>query len=103
MNLQKMLLKPILGMISMEHEKIIDRISSKVKLIRVENNYTQDQMATVLGVSKKSLVQIEKRRNNANWTMTVALCALFRDSEVIQHAIGYDVLTIIETAAHNQS
>lgn len=87
----------------MEQEQIIDKISTKVKLIRVENNFTQDQMATVLGISKKSLVQIEKRRNNANWTMTVALCALFRDSEVIQHAIGFDVLTILETAAHNES
>ncbi|MBP1949531.1 DNA-binding XRE family transcriptional regulator [Virgibacillus litoralis] len=87
----------------MDQETIIDRVSTKVKLIRVEKNYTQDQMATVLGISKKSLVQIEKRRNNANWTTTVALCALFRDSEVIQQTVGYDVLTILETAAHKEN
>ncbi len=87
-------------MIAMNQSTIIEKLSAKIKLIRVESNYTQEKMAAVLGISKKSLVQIEKRRNNANWTTIVALCALFRHSEIIRITIGNDVLKTLETAVH---
>ncbi|WP_026570091.1 MULTISPECIES: helix-turn-helix transcriptional regulator [Sediminibacillus] len=77
-----------------------NQISSKIKLIRVERNYTQDKMAAILGISKKTLVQIEKGRTVANWTTTTAICALFRNSEVIRNMLGGDVLEVIETIAH---
>jgi DNA-binding XRE family transcriptional regulator len=81
-------------------ELIIELISTKIKLIRTEKGYTQDKMAEVLGISKKTLVQIEKGRSNAGWTNSVAICALFRDSEVLQSALGDDPLVVIETMAH---
>ncbi|WP_404452880.1 helix-turn-helix domain-containing protein [Virgibacillus necropolis] len=84
----------------MDQVNVIDKLSSKVKLVRVEYDYTQDQMAAVLGISKKTLVQIEKSRIKANWTTIVALCALFRSSEIIQNVIGEDVIECIETIAH---
>lgn len=84
----------------MDQETFIEKLSNNFKLIRVENNYTQDQMASILGISKKTLIQIEKRRSNANWTTVVALSALFRNSEVIKYTVGCDVLTIIEEIAH---
>jgi DNA-binding XRE family transcriptional regulator len=84
-------------------ELIIELISTKVKLIRTEKGYTQDKMAEVLGISKKTLVQIEKGRTNAGWTNTVAICALFRDSEVLQFSLGDDPLVVIETMAHNST
>ena len=59
-------------------------------------------MAEVLGISK-TLVQIEKGRTNAGWTNTVAICALFRDSEVLQNTLGDDPLVVIETMAHNST
>lgn len=85
----------------MDKEELIDSLSPKIKLIRVEKNYTQDQMATILGISKKTLVQIEKGRMKGNWTTIVALCALFRDSEILQNTLGEeDVVEVIETVAH---
>ncbi|SDJ66793.1 helix-turn-helix transcriptional regulator [Sediminibacillus albus] len=80
---------------------VMEKISVKIKLIRVERGYTQDKMASILGISKKTLVQIEKGRTQANWPTTVTVCALFRNSEVIQHLLGGDVLEVIETVAHN--
>ncbi|MBR9671774.1 transcriptional regulator [Bacillus cereus] len=85
----------------MNKELIIELISTKAKLIRTEKGYTQDKMAEALGISKKTLVQIEKGRTNAGWTNTVAICALFRDSEVLQSSLGDDPLVVIETMAHN--
>lgn len=84
----------------MDREYVTIIISEKLKLIRTENNYTQDKMAEVIGVSKKTLVQIEKGRISAGWTTSVAVCALFRDSSILQHSFGGDPLDVIELTAH---
>ncbi|WP_078544248.1 helix-turn-helix transcriptional regulator [Litchfieldia alkalitelluris] len=85
----------------MERELIIELVSSKIKLIRTEKGYTQDKMADILGISKKTLVQIEKGRIEAGWTIIVALCALFRDSEILKGTLGDDPIEVIETIAHD--
>ncbi|WNF38257.1 helix-turn-helix domain-containing protein [Bacillaceae bacterium IKA-2] len=84
----------------MDKEQVTELISSKMKLIRTERGYTQFKMAEVLGMSKKTLVQIEKERTKAGWTNVIAVCALFRSSEVLQSALGSDPLEIIEIVAH---
>ncbi|MYL32705.1 transcriptional regulator [Pontibacillus yanchengensis] len=85
----------------MDQHALIKQLSSKMKLVRVEEGYTQDRMAIILGISKKTLVQIEKERIEAGWTTIVAMCALFRDSEVIQHSLGADPIEVLETIAHH--
>ncbi|TLS36825.1 helix-turn-helix transcriptional regulator [Pseudalkalibacillus caeni] len=84
----------------MTQDDVVKLISEKLKLIRTEDGLTQIKMAELLGVSKKTLVQIEKGRTKASWTLTVAVCALFRDSEVLRNALGEDPVDMIETLAH---
>ncbi|MFD1018529.1 helix-turn-helix transcriptional regulator [Thalassobacillus hwangdonensis] len=86
----------------MDKKDLIKGISPKLKLIRVEKGYTQQRMADILGISKKTLVQIEKERNEASWTTIVAVCALFQDSEVLKNTLGEDPFEVIETVAHDQ-
>lgn len=86
----------------MDREQLIQQVSKKIKLIRVEYRYTQDRMAAVLGLSKKTLVQIEKERTLASWTTIVAVCALFLESDVLKGLLGDAPLEIIETIAHKQ-
>ncbi|MGM0835146.1 MAG: helix-turn-helix transcriptional regulator [Bacillota bacterium] len=86
----------------MNQTDVINLISNKLKLIRIEYDYTQDKMAEILGLSKKTLVQIEKGRNPASWTVTVAACALFRESEFLTSVLGADPLEVIETLAHEK-
>ncbi|MGE7623787.1 helix-turn-helix transcriptional regulator [Viridibacillus sp. NPDC096237] len=85
----------------MDKEQIISIATAKFKLVRTENNYTQDKMAEVLGISKKTLVQIEKQRVPCGWTTTVALCALFRESSILQNAMGGDPMEVVELTAHD--
>lgn len=85
----------------MNKEQVIELISNKTRLIRVEKGYSQEKMAEIIGISKKTLVQIEKGRTLAGWTNIVAICALFRDSEVLQSVLGDEPLEVIETIAHN--
>lgn len=86
----------------MNQTEAISLISSKIKLIRTEFDYTQDKMAEILGISKKTLVQIEKGRNQAGWTVCAATCALFRESQVLASVLGADPLEVLETIAHEK-
>lgn len=85
----------------MDRQFIMQITSESLKLIRTENNFTQDKMAEILGISKKTLVQIEKDRTLANWTTTIAICALFRHSPTLQNKIGGDPMEVIELTAHD--
>lgn len=86
----------------MEKEEFIQLLSPKFKLIRTEWGYTQEQMAVVLGISKKTLVQIEKERAMPSWSTVVVLCALFRTSDIIEQTVGGDAVGYVETVAHGQ-
>lgn len=83
----------------MTRDEIILKISEKLRLIRAEAGYTQDKMAEIIGVSKKTLVQIEKGRVLANWSTTVSICALFRETEIVQFLFGNEPLEVLETVA----
>lgn len=86
----------------MDKEQLIAIISDKIKLIRVEQGYTQDRMAVIIGVSKKTLVQIEKGRILAGWTTVVAVIALFPGSSVLKAACGDSPLETALTIAHQR-
>lgn len=83
----------------MTREDFIRIVHSKIKLIRNEKDYTQDKMADVLGISKKTLAKIEKERGTLGWTTAVAVCTIFKDSEVLQLAFGGEVQDIILSLA----
>lgn len=85
----------------MNRDDVIIIISEKLKLIRIENDFTQEKMAEILGISKKTLVQIEKHRISAGWTTAVAVCALFRESTILQNTFGGDPMDVIELTAHD--
>lgn len=76
--------------VTMTREEFIKIVDSKIKLLRNEKNYTQDKMAYMLGISKKTLVQIEKGRHSLGWTIAVTAYTLFKDSEILQLAFGDD-------------
>ncbi|TDL78641.1 helix-turn-helix transcriptional regulator [Peribacillus frigoritolerans] len=86
----------------MKKHELTATLSKKMLLIRTESRYTQEEMAEVLGLSKKTLVQIEKGRQEASWSTIVALCALFRHSSVLQQTTGGDPLDILQLLAHQK-
>ena len=72
----------------MIRDEFVSLIDEKLRLIRSEYDFTQDKMAEILGMSKKTLVQIEKGRASLGWTGAVALSAIFKDSEILQMVFG---------------
>ena len=87
----------------MTRDEIIIRVSEKVRMLRAEVGYTQDKMAEIIGLSKKTLVQIEKGRVYAGWSTVVTICALFRETETVQYLFGNEPLEVLETVAHEGS
>lgn len=61
----------------MTRETFVAELDPADKLVRTEYGFTQDVMARVLGISKKTLVEIEKGRSSLGWTGAVALCSIF--------------------------
>src|SRR5699024_3141967 len=80
----------------MDKQTFTTIIQTKFKMVRIEAGYTQDTMANTVGLSKKTLVQIEKERVLPNWTTCVSICALFRDSDVLNTTFGCDPLEVIQ-------
>lgn len=85
----------------MTRDEIIEIVSEKIRIIRLESDYTQDKMAEIIGLSKKTLVQIEKGRMKAGWSTVVTVCALFRESETVRQLFGNEPLEVLEMVARD--
>lgn len=83
----------------MNREEFLAQLSPQVKLVRTEYDLTQEQMAHSLGISKKTLVQIEKGRSSLGWTEAVALTTLFGESTVLQNAFGGELRDLVMALA----
>lgn len=79
----------------MGKKQFVKLMDEKLKLIRAEYGLTQDKMAAILGISKKTLIEVEKNRKSLGWTNSVALASIFSDSTILQDAIGGDVSDFI--------
>jgi DNA-binding XRE family transcriptional regulator len=82
-------------------ETIIQLVSEHFKLVRTEFDYHQEEMANILGISKKTLVQIEKGRQTASWIQVISLCSIFQNSNILQNALGGDPIEVIQTIARS--
>lgn len=87
----------------MNKQEFVSICDAKVKLVRTEYSLSQDKMALMLGISKKTLVEIEKGRSSLGWTGSVALCSIFQSSEVIAGVFGGRPTDIILALAWNGS
>ena len=86
----------------MDRTTFIEYTDARVKLVRAEYDLTQEKMALLLGMSKKTLVEIEKGRSSLGWTGAVALCAIFSESEILQNAFGGDLSGLIHALAFHE-
>ncbi|MBQ2996733.1 MAG: transcriptional regulator [Oscillibacter sp.] len=72
----------------MRKEQFIREMDRTVKLVRTEYAFTQEAMAKALGLSKKTLVEIEKGRSSLGWMGAVAFSSIFSGSQVLSGLLG---------------
>lgn len=85
----------------MDRNQFTRSIDERIKLIRTEYGLTQEKMADVLGISKKTLIQIEKGRQSVGWTGSVAVASIFADSVLLREMAGGDISEIIIALSFN--
>lgn len=83
----------------MTREEFVAELDRQVKLVRTEYGFNQEAMARVLGLSKKTLVEIEKGRSSLGWTGAVALCAIFSGSQVLSGLLGGEAGDMVRALA----
>lgn len=83
----------------MDKNEFIVKCNEKLKLIRTEYNFSQEKTAQILGLSKKTIIEIEKGRSSLGWSGGVTLCTLFRNSEILAAIFGGDPTDIIMALA----
>ena len=83
----------------MTRAEFVAELDGQVKLVRTEYGFTQEVMANVLGLSKKTLVEIEKGRSSLGWMGAVAFCALFADSRVLSGLLGGEASDMVQALA----
>ncbi len=85
----------------MTRDEFTATVNSKLKLVRTEYGLTQDRMAAILGISKKTLVESEKGRRSIGWTEAVALSSIFSQSIILRDALGEDYNEMVSALALN--
>ena len=83
----------------MTREEFVFEMDRQVKLVRTEYGFTQDVMAKVLGLSKKTLVEIEKGRSSLGWMGAVAFSTLFASSRVLSGLLGGEASDMVQALA----
>ncbi len=83
----------------MNRESFTEILSQKIKLIRTEQGYSQGQMAAILSISNKTLVEVEKGRSRLSFCIAVAVAVIFEDSEIIGMVLGGDVKDSVKSLA----
>lgn len=87
----------------LDREEFVTVCNSKLKLVRTEFSFSQEKMALMLGISKKTLVEIEKGRSSLGWSGSVVLCSVFSESQVLFDAFSADPIEIVHIIAFENS
>lgn len=83
----------------MTKKEFAARMDGSLKAVRKEYGFTQEKMAAVLGISKKTLVEIEKERSSLGWTGAAAFAAIFSESCILQEQFGGELTDLVEALA----
>ena len=83
----------------MDRAAFIKEMDLHLKLVRTEYGYTQEMMASILGLSKKTLVEIEKGRSSLGWMGAVAFSSLFSDSRILNSLLGGEAGDMVKALA----
>lgn len=86
----------------MTREAFVAELDGQLKLVRTEYGLTQAGMAKALGLSKKTLVEIEKGRTSLGWMGAVVLCTLFSESRVLAGVLGGDASDLIHALVFDE-
>ena len=81
----------------MTKEYLTELTSQSLRLIRNEYHLSQDVFSEMIGITKKTLVQIEKDRALASWSVVVAVLMLFKDSHILKMVLNDEPTLVVRS------
>ncbi|MDR2973156.1 MAG: helix-turn-helix domain-containing protein [Propionibacteriaceae bacterium] len=82
-----------------QRTQFIVACDTKLRSVRAEAGLTQEEMARAVGLSKKTVVDIEKGRRSLGWASAVCLCAVFPESQVLVSEFGGAAIDLVPSLA----
>jgi len=76
-------------------------IGESLKMVRSEFDMSQQDIADVLGISKKTVIELEKGRIIPSWIICVSVSAMFDESKVLRNEFGDSPLEIVRLLARS--
>ncbi|WP_144491877.1 hypothetical protein [Bacillus sp. WP8] len=86
----------------MDKEMVMDVVREEMGGIGKEKDYREDRMGEVLGVWKRHLEEVEKKRVGVNWREWGGVCGLLRDSEIVKGRVGDEGVEILEVVGDDE-
>ena len=81
-----------------KREEYINRMVENLSLLRTATSLTQEQLAEKVGVSRQTIIAIEKKKRCLSWTLYLALIAIFianeKSNELIRNLKICDILEL---------
>lgn len=87
----------------LDRNEFVALCNSKLKAVRSEFSFSQEKMALMLGISKKTLVEIEKGRSSLGWSGSVVLCAVFSESSILTETFLQNPIDVFRSIAFEKS
>ena len=81
----------------MTREEFTAQMDRSLKLVRTEFGLSQEKMSLALGISKKTLVEIEKGRRSLGWTGAAACGCLFGCSTILENEFGGELTDLLRS------
>ena len=81
-----------------KREEYINRMAENLPLLRTATSLTQEQLAEKVGVSRQTIIAIEKKKRCLSCTLYLALIAIFianeKSNELIRNLKIFDILEL---------
>jgi len=88
------------NIVKISRNELIDKISKEFINIRKEAKLTQDDIANILGISKNTIVSVEKNGKPLSWAVVMATVLLFSQTTPIMDILnGVSPLEVITHCA----
>lgn len=72
---------------NINRERLMEKLTHELPVLRARLGASQADIAEKIGISRQTYNSIETRKKKMNWTMFVALIALFQNNEETRQMI----------------
>lgn len=86
----------------LEKEEFISKATSIIKEVRLSMSLSQNVMSELIGISKKTYVQIEMHRRRLSWPEAVSFCSCFKNNKIVLGIFKEDPTSIAENLTKDE-